>query len=524
MSAESLFNRYRELQAYVHWSDDDAARLAAIADFVEPRIDPLIDDFYAEIERHPEAAQVITGGQAQVARLKTSLRGWLIESLAGRRDAEYVARRWKIGLRHAEIGLNPAFVAAAMSRLRNGLISIAADAKYDSTRQLPETVSSLNKLVDVELAIIQDAYEAEHLSREREAVQERSDVKFRMLVEAAGCMVVILRPDRTVSYFSPYSEDLTGFAAAAMAGRDFLTTLIPVSSQSTVASEIEATLAGQRTEALESPILCRDGTQRWLVWSAQRMDDFEGAPAVLCVGQDFTERRDAQERLLRTERLAAIGQMIAGLAHESRNALQRIQSCSEMLELEVQNNEEAVRLVRRLQEAQDHMLRLFDEVRGYAAPIQLERTECRLEGAWREAWELLEASHRQRDASLVEATDGADLVLPADRFRLVQLFRILFENALAACHDPVVIQVSCRNVHLSSGAWLEVRVQDNGPGLTPVALHSVFEPFFTTKTKGTGLGMAIARRIVDAHGGQIVVGDQFQGGAEFIVTLPRVVP
>ena len=65
--------------------------------------------------------------------------------------------------------------------------------------------------------------------------------------------------------------------------------------------------------------------------------------------------------------------MITGIAHESRNALQRIQSCSEMLELEIENNEEAQRLVRRLQEAQDNLLHLFDEVRGFAAPIQLER-------------------------------------------------------------------------------------------------------------------------------------------------------
>src|SRR6185295_17139001 len=96
--------------------------------------------------------------------------------------------------------------------------------------------------------------------------------------------------------------------------------------------------------------------------------------AVLVVGQDFTERREAQVKLLRSERLAGIGQMITGIAHESRNALQRIQSCTEMLELEIENNNEAQRLVRRLQEAQDNLVRLFDEVRNFAAPIQLEQS------------------------------------------------------------------------------------------------------------------------------------------------------
>jgi PAS domain S-box-containing protein len=523
MSAERLFERYRELQEYVHWTTRDAARLAVVAPSVVPRIDPLIDEFYAEIERHPEAARVITGGPSQVAKLKLSLREWLSESLVGRGDAQYVARRWKIGWRHAEIGLNPAFVAAAMSLLRAGLTSLLADQNCPP-EQLRLTVESLNKLLDVELAIIQDAYEAEHLRRERDAIRERSEAKFRMLVEAAGCMVAIVRPDRSVSYFSPYSEQLTGFSADAIVGQDFLTTLIPPEWRADVASEIGATLAGQPTRAHETQILCRDRTLRWLVWNAQRLEDFEGAPAVLCVGQDFTERRDAQERLLRSERLAAIGQMITGLAHESRNALQRIQSCSEMLELEVQDNEGAVSLVRRLQEAQDHLLRLFDEVRGYAAPIQLERVPCNIEAAWREAWELLENSRRERDVSLVEAVDGADHLVPIDRFRLVQLFRILFENSLAACRDPATIEIVCRDARHAAGECLEVRVQDNGPGLSPQARQNVFEPFFTTKTKGTGLGMAIARRIVDAHGGQIIVGRETEGGAEFIVTLPRTVP
>jgi signal transduction histidine kinase len=67
---------------------------------------------------------------------------------------------------------------------------------------------------------------------------------------------------------------------------------------------------------------------------------------------------------------------------------------------------------------------------------------------------------------------------------------------------------------------IEIRVRDNGPGLTATARQNVFEPFFTTKTKGTGLGMAIARRIVDAHGGQISIGND-SAGAEFIITLKR---
>ena len=521
--SSDLFNRYRDLQSYVGWSEEDADRIRSVAQDIEERMAVLIDDFYAEIVRHPEAARVITGGDAQIARLKTSLRDWLSESLKGRSDENYVARRWKIGLRHAEIGLNPAYTSAAMSRLRNGVIEILSQAHSHSPSQFRQLVQSFNRLLDLDLSVIQDAYQTEYLRQEKLVEHERGEVKFRRLVEAAAGMVVILREDETIAYFSPYSEGLIGHAADGVTGKNFLSLFVPEWARKDVSSAVAATLAGKPMNAYETPILHRDGNQRWFVWNAQRLEDYEGGPAVLAVGQDFTERREAHERMLRSERLAGIGQMITGIAHESRNALQRIQSCTEMLELEVENNDEAQRLVRRLQEAQDNLLRLFDEVRGYAAPIQLEFAPCRVDSFWREAWRLLEPSRRGRDAKLIENTGDIDLIVSADRFRMVQVFRNLLENSLAACHDPVVVQAECHDAQLHGKPAVKIHVRDNGPGLTATARHSVFEPFFTTKTKGTGLGMAIARRIVETHGGKMYVGDESPtgSGAEFVITLMR---
>ena len=519
MSSE-LFERYRDLQAYVGWCEEDATRIKAVAKFVRQRMHLLIDDFYEEIERHPDASRVITGGPAQIARLKASLTAWLSESLEGRADEDYVTRRWKIGLRHAEIGLNPAYTSAAMSRLRNGLIDIVSQAPSQRPDETHRLVQSFNKLLDLDLSVIQDAYWATYLKQEKLAERERGELRFRMLVEAAACMVVILRPDGTIAYFSPYSEELTGYNVEEVIGKPFPPLLVPEWARANVTEEIAATAAGRPTRAYETPLLRRDGRQRWLVWNAQRLDDFEGGPAVLAVGQDLTERREAHDQLLRSERLAGIGQMVTGIAHESRNALQRIQSCTEMLELEIEDNEEAMRLVRRSQEAQDNLLRLFDEVRGFVAPIHLERTVCRLDSVWREAWQLLETNRRNRDATLVEPVVGGQPNVEIDRFQMVQVFRNLLENSLAAGRDPVVIQIGCRDVQLDGKSALEVHVRDNGPGLTPDARQNVFEPFFTTKTKGTGLGMAIARRIIDAHGGKIAVVDS-SAGAEFVISLPK---
>jgi signal transduction histidine kinase len=108
-----------------------------------------------------------------------------------------------------------------------------------------------------------------------------------------------------------------------------------------------------------------------------------------------------------------------------------------------------------------------------------------------------------------------------DRFRIVQVFRNIFENALAACEDPAEIKVTCRETTFDEKSFVEIRVADNGPGIPPKDRARLFEPFFTTKAKGTGLGMAIAQRVIEVHGGRISVEESAKHGAEFIIALPK---
>src|SRR5688572_15870937 len=116
------------------------------------------------------------------------------------------------------------------------------------------------------------------------------------------------------------------------------------------------------------------------------------------------------------------------MAHESRNALQRIGASAEMLELEVEGNPAALELLARIQQSQAHIHQLLDEVRNYAAPVILDTTECRITEVWREAWELLQRRRAGRQATLREHLDVPSLVIEGDRFRLVQVFRNLLEN------------------------------------------------------------------------------------------------
>ena len=235
----------------------------------------------------------------------------------------------------------------------------------------------------------------------------------------------------------------------------------------------------------------------------------------------IAEFKEVQERLLQSERLAAIGQMMAGLAHESRNALQRSQACLEMLALDVQDRPEALEMVEDIQKAQDYLHHLYEEVRGYAAPINLKRQRCHLGELLDEVWLQLAIVREGRQAHLNHDENGLDLCCEVDRQSVGQVFRNVLENTLSACPDPVEVRTQWSEAETNGRPALLISLRDNGPGLPPEARRKIFDPFFTTKTQGTGLGMAIAKRIVEAHGGRIEVGPDAGRGAEILIRLPR---
>ncbi|MCE9562839.1 MAG: PAS domain-containing sensor histidine kinase [Planctomycetes bacterium] len=167
MTQDDWFRRYQDLQQYVGWTDDDARNVKSLAGCLDPHLNPLVDDFYAEIERHPAARKVITGGLEQIARLKGSLVRWVRELLSGPYDAGYVERRLRVGRRHVEIGLDQVYTNVALSRLRSGLVAALGGVWPGDRAGLVIAIQSLNKLLDLDLALIEDAYQAEYVARQQ---------------------------------------------------------------------------------------------------------------------------------------------------------------------------------------------------------------------------------------------------------------------------------------------------------------------------------------------------------------------
>lgn len=230
----------------------------------------------------------------------------------------------------------------------------------------------------------------------------------------------------------------------------------------------------------------------------------------------------AQKKLVQKERLAAIGQTVAGLAHESRNAFQRSHACLAELSLDLTDMPESLLLVTKVQKALDDLHRLLEEVRLYAAPILLDIQEYHLEALVRESWQQVNEARSPGANQELEiiVPDGFPTACLVDGDRIRQVFRNVLENAVQASQSSGKIIVELERVS-DPIDQLVLKISDTGPGVAEKDRESIFQPFFTTRTKGTGLGLAITRRILDAHGGSICVGAAKSGGAEFVVALPN---
>ncbi len=341
------------------------------------------------------------------------------------------------------------------------------------------------------------------------------------LIDAAQVIVLLLDPNGHVLRFNRYLEEITGYRKEDVRGGNWMQDFIPERARARVAHVFERALQGQSTDGYVNDIVTRAGDERTIAWWNRALEDEAGnLVGVLAVGHDITELRRVQGELVQAERLAGIGEMITGLAHESRNALQRIQANLEMLELEIDANPSAKRYAARIQESQDYLSHLYEEVRGYAKPVQLARTSCDLRRLWRATWaELFGAEGME----LVDATDAVPLITDADPFLVGQVFRNLFENAVAACGGRGRVQIEALpELEPDGRPGVRLRIADDGPGIAAEIQGRVFQPFFTTKTKGTGLGLAIVRRLIEAHGGTIVPDRSPLGGAAFLLQLPKV--
>jgi PAS domain S-box-containing protein len=278
--------------------------------------------------------------------------------------------------------------------------------------------------------------------------------------------------------------------------------------------------AGQPTRYrdVEAEGVHKSGRRLALSVSAEEIE-IVGEAHTITVIRDVTERREVQQALRRAERMAAIGSVVAAVAHEVRNPLFGISANLDAYEhlTERQQREEFIVLLRSQVE---RLTDLMSDLLDYGRPPALTLRAERLDGVIERAVASCARAAEQAGVSLAARVEGGPYELSLDPGRIEQVFENLLSNAVQ--HSPrnstVRIRAFARD-GLHSGVLCAV--EDEGPGLSPEDLTRVFEPFFSRRKGGTGLGLAIVQQIVEGHGGSIEAGNRSTGGAVFTVFLPR---
>lgn len=237
-------------------------------------------------------------------------------------------------------------------------------------------------------------------------------------------------------------------------------------------------------------------------------------------GHDVTQLRqsldklaDAQAELLRQERLAAIGQMASMIGHELRNPLTAVTNAHFLVRqgLGEQITPDAIKQLAMAEREVGRAVRLAEDLMSYVRPRTAERVPVAL-GELVE--QVLEAT--TTPANVAVEVEVEPLVLHADAGQLIEVVANLVTNACQSMPDGGMLRIAARAEHGDA----VITVEDEGPGVDPVLAESLFEPFFSTKSEGIGLGLAIVRRLVEAHGGAISLVNRPRGGAAAIVRLP----
>ena len=246
--------------------------------------------------------------------------------------------------------------------------------------------------------------------------------------------------------------------------------------------------------------------------------------------KDLTRVEQLEERERLRDRLAALGEMAAAIAHEVKNPLAGIEVMAGILKRQLQDSEDAQAILRDIIKEAKMANAIVVEVLDFVRPIRLQVERISLADVVRDAISMAE-SHVPRGEVQVSVGLAEDLApIQGDPHQLRQIFTNLLTNAFEALGGAGTVRVAAAQLpaeeETTSGAdstsvpMIQVEVSDDGPGMPADVMDRIFSPFFTTKPKGSGLGLAIVRKIVDAHDGRIDVSARPTGGTRFRVTLP----
>ena len=259
------------------------------------------------------------------------------------------------------------------------------------------------------------------------------------------------------------------------------------------------------------------GTVREAQCVAVPVEERGGVATVLVLARDVTDEMLLRERVGHSEKMAALGLLVSGVAHELNNPLAGIAALSQALLADGSGDDGTDRVLQSIRGEAERAGRIVKDLLAFSHQRPLDRRAVDLNAVVSAAMATPSVHPDRWDLALAPDLPSA----AGDAEQLVQVVLNLMGNAEHAMADHGAGRGSVRT--WSDGTWVGCEVLDSGPGIPPDAVGRVFEPFFTTKTAGlgTGLGLSISHGIIRAHGGEIRAQNRADGGARFWFELPR---
>jgi two-component system sensor histidine kinase HydH len=285
-------------------------------------------------------------------------------------------------------------------------------------------------------------------------------------------------------------------------------------------SQVEA-LEAPHTPVVEKEIDCMTGAGRVipLEIGGGRLTDADGHDlGSILLFKDLSEVRTLRSEIARNQRLATVGRLAAGVAHEIRNPLSSIKGFATYFRERYRENEQDAQTASILIQEVDRLNRVVGQLLEFSRPVSILPRPVRPGRLIADIAKLVEPQAQAKGVTVAIRHPGdlPDVLLDDDR--LNQVLLNLFLNGIEAMDDGGVLTVQATQA--SNASRLEIRVSDTGTGIRPEDLAHIFEPYFTTKPSGTGLGLAIAHNIIEAMGGEITVQSTPGAGTSFTVRLP----
>ncbi len=281
----------------------------------------------------------------------------------------------------------------------------------------------------------------------------------------------------------------------------------------------DATKGFTAGEHLQRIYRTADGRPQPVEISIHSVAGEDGNPVLLlALIEDIADERRMQQQLIQSGKLAAIGELAAGVAHEINNPLFAILGLTEFLLKEAEAGSKAYGRLELIQQTGLEIKEIVRALLDFARENAEERHVVPLEDVVQSTVDLVRRTNAHKGVELVDAYDATGAAVYASPNQLKQIFLNLIANARQAMPNGGTVRVDVRK----DGDWVAASVGDDGSGIEPAVLERIFEPFFTTKraTGGTGLGLPVSLGIAEAHGGTLTASSERGRGATFTLRLP----